>query len=424
MKMKTFNFLIILIILNIACNAEFETIELLYSNAYYIPIKFSPKSSVYNIRFSNSIPINLFPSINCEMCSYVMNETCTDFEFVKENISSLYYYYNFSGNEYKGKFLAENFEIEGNFIAFTNITYHKNYTGKGLFSLSYLNYNSSSTLKLFALYFTGTNGELHLGGYDKNKEKDSEIKTFNVSIDENNSTDNEFKSNWHIKFSKIYINNQLVNETNSNNLRLLKEEKNDINVSNYKLTFDIAVDGLQIPKKFFIDNLKKIFPEDGKCQINRLGYFSCNCDETYTTKFANFKFENENGEIFYINTTDYMSYTSSISGSYCSVYLMINYENDLFIAGYSVLNNYYDIFDLEKKTFTILINQNGKQSDTTLFIILFVVVFSIGIAIFFGGFYFYNKYVINDPSNNFGVQPQEEENNRQNEEGQNNIHEN
>ena len=423
MKMKEFNLLITLFILNIDSSLEYEKIDLLYDDYYYIKIKLSPEKNRdgFYSRFSNSLPVNFFPSKDCEMCLYFINESSSDFEFVKENTSSLYYYYNFTGNEYKGQvILSDELVSYHNFIAFKNISYTKNYTGKGFISLSYLNYNFTTDLKLFALYFTNTNAELHLGGYDEEKEKDGEKKTFDVTIDENNSTSSEFKSRWYIGFSKIYINEKLVNETNSNNLRSLKEEKSDIDTSNYKLTFDIAINGLRIPKKFFFDNLKNIFPEDGKCQIYKSGYFSCSCDETYKTKFANFKFENDKGEIFYINTTDYMTYTSSISGSYCFLYLMINYENDLFIGGYPVLNNYYDIFNVENKTFTIIINEKDKQSNTFTYIILFVVVFTLGIVIFFGGYYFYNKYVINDPNNNFGVQQQEEENNRHNDGRQNN----
>ena len=423
MKKKIFNLITILILLNINYTLEYETVKLIFESAFYIKLKSTQSREGQYFQFTNSLPVYLLPSIDCELCSNHINDNSTDYEHIKDNVSSLYYYHNFTGNEYKGKLYTEsNLEILGNFIAFKNVSYIKNYTGNGLFSLSFLNYNFSTSQKLFALDFSGSSVELHLGGYNKEKEKDSEIKTFNINIE--NSTDNELNSVWFLKFSKIYINDQLVNGTNSNNLRLLKEEKNDNDTISYKLTFDIAVNGLKVPKKFFMDNLKNIFPEDGKCQIYRSGFFSCNCDETYTTKFANFKFVGEKGEIFYINATDYMSYTSSISGSSCSIYLMINYENDLFVAGYSILNNYYDIFDVDNKTFTILINQNDKQSDTVTFIILFVVVFSIGIAIFFGGYYFYNKHVINDPNNNFGVHPEEENNNAQNEGGQNNNEEN
>ena len=118
-----------------------------------------------------------------------------------------------------------------------------------------------------------------------------------------------------------------------------------------------------------MNNLKKIFPEDGKCQINRNGYFVCYCNEDYKTKFANFKFVTSDNETFYINTTDYMTYVSSISGSYCYVYLWINYDNDLFIGGDSVLNNYYNIFDVENRKFSIFINKDSKESDTITFII-------------------------------------------------------
>ena len=93
-----------------------------------------------------------------------------------------------------------------------------------------------------------------------------------------------------------------------------------------------------------------------------------------------------------------MAFRSSISGSRCKVDLVINYENDLFIGGITVLNNYYSIFDIDNKTFSILSKENTNTKQTVKYLILFFVVLVVAFVLLFGGYYFYNKYVINDPT--------------------------
>ena len=64
-----------------------------------------------------------------------------------------------------------------------------------------------------------------------------------------------------------------------------------------------SADRIYIPRNFFIKNVQNIFPKDAKCQINKEGYFTCQCDEDYKKNFGNFKFIAENGEIFCIDVT-------------------------------------------------------------------------------------------------------------------------
>ena len=47
-----------------------------------------------------------------------------------------------------------------------------------------------------------------------------------------------------------------------------------------------------------------------------------------------------------ISPEDYILYDNSGAENYCYVYLMLNYENDFFIAGKYVMGNYYNIFDI------------------------------------------------------------------------------
>ena len=400
-------------------SSDYETIELLYSNSYYyIPLHFplnKPDKTSYI--FSTNLPMSFYPSLNCTKCTkYHINQT--EYEDKNKTIAIPYYFYNYTGKLYSGNYSTDKFVGEAKFLIFDNLSYATNYTGKGRFSLSYLNYYFNTSKKIFAIKFLEDNAELHLGDYDQKRNiKDS--KTFNIITEykyenhtetiikdnSNNIFENDFliedddenktheenityeidKSIWYMNFTKLKIKREKEEEVN--------------NTSNgFKLTLDMSTNKFYIPRKFFINNVEKILPKEGKCQIARGGYFLCQCDEEYKTKFGNFKFISENGVEFLVNVTDYMSFQSSITGSNCEVHLVINYDNDLFIGGTTVLNNYYSIFNVENKTLSILPKEDYNTKQTGKFVILFFVVLIIAFGLLFGGYYFYNKYVINDPT--------------------------
>jgi hypothetical protein len=300
--------------------------------------------------------MSFYPSLNCTKCTKkLLNQS--EFESKEKNKSIPYYYYNFVGGEYHGNLTTDKYYSEDDFVAFDNMTYAKNYTGKGRFSLSYLNYNFNTSKKLFAIKFYENNAELHLGDYDHERNMD-DFKAFNITTDFNYSYYNEtipVNENDIDKLNNIFGNSLLMeeedNKTRYENRTLeldnsiwfmsfpkikINDKEVDNSQNDYKLTLDMSNDVFYIPRNFFIKNVDKIFPKEAKCQIARGGYFICQCDEEYKTKFGNFKFISGNGTEFLVNVTDYMSFQSSISGSKCEVHLVINYDNDLFIGGTTV----------------------------------------------------------------------------------------
>ena len=72
-----------------------------------------------------------------------------------------------------------------NFVAFDNILYLDEYKGKGLFSLSFLNYCFNTNKKIFSLTFNGDKCQLHLGGYSLDI-IGSEKKLINFTINKTN----------------------------------------------------------------------------------------------------------------------------------------------------------------------------------------------------------------------------------------------
>ena len=424
-------FLLVFIYLFEKVFLEYETIKLISSEGYYfIPLNFpSNYEKVYYI-FSTRLPMSFFPSLNCSKCTYFkINET--KFQDENSNVSIPYFFYNYYGRLFSGNYSTEQFSAEEQFLAFDNLSYALNYSGRGRYSLSFLNYNFNTSNKIFAIKFLEEDAELHLGDYDHNRKKE-EFKTFdietnisyedynetiivkdnletifdnNLLIDEDDNTTHEEnisfkvnKSSWYIKFP---------------NLKIKKSSEKDVDHKwdEYKLTLDMCADRFYIPRKFFVENVQNFFPKDAKCQVARGGYFVCDCDEDYKSKFGNFKFISDKGVPFWVNVTDYMTYQSSISGSRCNVHIVINYDNDLFIGGTSVLNNYYTIFDVDNKALSILPRDDENTKETGKYLALFFIILILACAILFGWYYYYNKYVINDPT---GLVIQNNNNNRNN----------
>lgn len=413
--------------------SDYEILDLYYDTYYYINLNFPNIGKNRRFVFSTILPKCFFPSTDCKNCkNQLIDNNNTD---SRKNISIPYYFYNFIGKEYNLTLRTEKYQAPQNVCSFDNFTYADYYNGFGRFSLSFLNYNFNTEKKIFAIKFIEDGAELHLGGYDDNiklseannftvqvvnkyENYTEEIKYKNQTNNDNNIFDrNNFlseegdkdndtitenrtieidKSVWFMNFSKLKIKRE-------------SEEEVDYKLDNYKLTLDMNNDVFYIPKEFFVKNVQKIFPKEAKCQLTQDGYFYCQCDEDYKTKFGSFVFENEKGVKFYVNVTDYMSYQSSISGSKCSVHLQINYDNDLFIGGITVLNNYYTIFDVDNQMIRILPRDNLDSKETAKFVIMFFVVIVVTILALFGGYYFYNKFIINEPTGL--IQPNVNQNN-------------
>ena len=335
---------------------DYKTVTLEYdSSNFYIPIKLSPSKTYESFIFSNILPINFFPSTKCDVChSYKINVSDPEkYKLINKNITIPYYYYDYIGDEYESNMTLGGFSNVMNFVAFENITFVKNYQGKGRFSLSFLNYNFPTEKKIFALLPDDESYLLHLGDYDKSIiENEDLFKTFDVFIDNNNSTKNVYKKQWYVKFNTTYIDNNLINETT-------------------KLSFDLSTNFLHIPKDFFFNNVEYIFPAEAKCQVQPEGYFLCFCFQDYEKKFGNFKFIDDKGQVFYINSSDYIYLESTWSENYCYVLIELNYENDLFIAGRYTMNNYYIVFDINSTKLSVYDIENNDFLQAEKIIIFF-----------------------------------------------------
>jgi hypothetical protein len=389
---------------------DYEKIELIYYNSIYNLEMNFPKSKHY-FPLSTFLPMSFFPSSNCSVCSESLIEKKNDTNMT--NLTIPFYFYNISGNLLKGNFSTDKYtSLEENFLAFDNITYLENYTGNGTFSLSYLNYNFNTSKKIFAIKFNLDNAELHLGGYD-DKGNTSDFKNFTVVVENvteteeiknetlNNIFENSFLEEESNKTEGNITYNHSIWYINFTNIKINKEEKEqDVNkaLTNYKLTLDMSSNSFYVPKEFFVKNVDKIFPKEGKCQMARNGYYGCMCDEDYKTKFGSFKFISNDGQVFWINATDYITHQSLIQGSQCQVYLRINYENDLFIGGIPVMNNYYNIFDVENKTFMIYKKDDNYDKQIGKYILLFFISLILSSVVLFGGYYLYNKHIIRNPT--------------------------
>ena len=388
--------ILLLFLLKIA-KLKYEKIDLNIEKAlYYIPIKISEIIKESYFLFSNNAPLSFYPTTNCKICTKLkLNETKLNLISIKENINIPYYHNNFTGNTYNHNLSIKNLPSiisESEFIGFNKVTYKSSFSYNGIFSLSFLNYNFNTSKKIFALQFIKDNCQVHLGGYNDNLIKqNNNLKKFFVNKDNNNSNDIIYNPIWYIKFNNITINNSPYKFKNNTGI---------------KLTFDIGSDKLHLPKKFFFDNMNKLFPEKSHCQIHPDGYFLCDCGDNYRSSFGNISFYDKNGEIFTIYPVDYIVYETGLTGSTCTAKIKINYENDLFIAGNVVLKNYYSIFNIDDDTF--LMYRNEEKDDNILNFILALIIIGFLAILIFGIYFCIKKWRIRN-SENEGNQDNEQE---------------
>ena len=379
---------------------KYEKIDLNIEKAlYYIPIKISEIIKESYFLFSNNAPLSFYPTTNCKICTKLkLNETKLNLISIKENINIPYYHNNFTGNTYNHNLSIKNLPSiisESEFIGFNKVTYKSSFSYNGIFSLSFLNYNFNTSKKIFALQFIKDNCQLHLGGYNDNLIKqDNNLKKFFVNKDNNNSNDVIYNPIWYIKFNNIAINNSPYKFKNNTGI---------------KLTFDIGSDKLHLPKKFFFDNMNKLFPEKSHCQIHPDGYFLCDCGDNYRSAFGNISFYDQNGEIFTIYPVDYIVYETGLTGSTCTAKIKINYENDLFIAGNVVLKNYYSIFNIDDNTF--LMYRNEEKDDNILNFILALIIIGFLAILIFGIYFCIKKWRIRNSENEVNQENEQEEEN-------------
>ena len=391
--------ILLLFLLKIA-KLKYEKIDLNIEKAlYYIPIKISEIIKESYFLFSNNAPLSFYPTTNCKICTKLkLNETKLNLISIKENINIPYYHNNFTGNTYNHNLSIKNLPSiisESEFIGFNKVTYKSSFSYNGIFSLSFLNYNFNTSKKIFALQFIKDNCQLHLGGYNDNLIKqDNNLKKFFVNKDNNNSNDIIYNPIWYIKFNNITINNSPYKFKNNTGI---------------KLTFDIGSDKLHLPKKFFFDNMNKLFPEKSHCQIHPDGYFLCDCGDNYRSAFGNISFYDQNGEIFTIYPVDYIVYETGLTGSTCTAKIKINYENDLFIAGNVVLKNYYSIFNIDDNTF--LMYRNEEKDDNILNFILALIIIGFLAILIFGIYFCIKKWRIRNSENEVNQENEQEEEN-------------
>jgi hypothetical protein len=315
-----------------------------------------------------------------------LDKTALNLTSIKENIKCPYYHNNYTGNLYTHKITIANFPYLNNytkFIGFEQVSYKSTFSINGIFSLSYLNYNFNTTERIFAFNFNKDNCQLHLGGYDNTLIKqDENLKTFKVIIDNNNTTSEIYNPIWYIEFNNIAINDSPYDFTKNESI---------------KLSFDLGTDKLHLPLIFIMENLDKIFPEKSYCQIDPSGFFKCNCDDNFRANFGNITFYNNEKESFTIYPVDYIVYESGLTGSTCTIKIQINFENNLFIAGNTVMKNYYTIFDVGNHTFTAY-RKEEKLDNIFFFILILIIICALAILVL--GVYFFRKKCRRNNNNN------------------------
>ena len=120
------------------------------------------------------------------------------------------------------------------------------------------------------------------------------------------------------------------------------------------------------------------------------GTFLCKCNEKFKSIFSDFVFSINKNTLF-INVSDYVYFDSSVSGNNCYLSLIVNYYNDLWIVGNSILNNYYTIFDIDNNLVK-LYDKKVKINEKTEFIFMMIFLILFISFIIFTSYIIYKKY--------------------------------
>ena len=391
--MRTFLILIFLTIIFV--NSYLYQIPLLRDGLQlYVNVKIG-KEYQFKLAFDISLLKTLLPNPNCKICKlknlydpFNKSIKINDFQSQKR------FYYNFTGVEYIDNMTFSNFDNLSqviNFISFTDISYVTKYSSYGCFQLSFINYNFNTSKKIFG-FQNSRKATLDIGELNTNIIQNvSLLKNYSVKYDEN-------KTIWYLESDYIKINNNTLYEKQ-------------------KIKFDITTNVLYIPKKFFFQYMDIIFPLSGKCQIIDIGVFFCTCDINYYEEFSSFTFFFNNNETFKVNSTDYIQTGDTSVKDPCLVVVSINYDNDYWIFGYNILENYYLLFNIDDNIFSLYPKKNILiENSEILFILIFLIVTCV--FLFIGMCKIYSKkdeeyieHLIGDDNENNNDENNNDENN-------------
>ena len=328
---------------------------------FYITIKIGTNKEI-NLPFGISKHKSLLANPNCKICdkSYLFNPLNQSIK-IQDFQSQKILYYNYTGAEYLDNLSFPNNENLSqiiNYISFEDVSYMTKLSSYGYFFLSYTNYNFKTLKKIFGFHFT-TNSNLDIGDINTNIIQ-------NLSLLHNYSVKyNENKTEWYIEAEELTINNN----------RTLKEKQ--------KIAFDISRSSLYIPKKFFFEHMEYVFPISGKCQIIDFGCFLCTCDVNYLKTFSTFNFIFPNNENLTVNPKSYIQPGDTSLADPCLVNININYDTDYWIIGADVLLNYYLLFNVDERIFSLYSNKSVLiQNSEVALIWNFLNIAFIGLFIF------------------------------------------
>ena len=215
---------------------------------------------------NTGIEKSLIAAENCSICNGERFKPSKSSQFLNENVTQNVSHFVYRGNEYLQDFYFDSneyYKLKLDYINFYDIKYKKETTIEGIFSLNFVNFNIVSEKKIFAIEYTNEGAFLEIGEINKEIVKDySKLINYTVSINEN--------KDWFLEANKLIINNEKMP------------------IENPKIILDTFSYNFYIPKKFFFDNIDKIFPKKSRCQVQMSGSFICKCDENYKNYFPNF----------------------------------------------------------------------------------------------------------------------------------------
>ena len=328
---------------------------------YFITLYLGESKNKIQLSVDTSIAKSLIASPKCKMCKDDKYDPSSS-SLVSTNSTLTKQMRTFTGDLYTDSVVYDdkNESISFPFLSFVNVTYANTVNTIGFFALSFTNENIKSVI---GIEFLAESGRIDIGDsintdYITNQSK---LLSFPVTID---------KDRWYLLAESFSIDNT----------------KFELEA---KFTLDSTSWTLDIPSKFFFDNIETIFPHTSQCQVQKIGTFACRCSSNYENEFPTFTF-NISGTPFKVHPTDYIESNTALGGNTCYVYITVNYDSDLWIGGLSVMNNYYNVLDYVNHKYMIY-PRTGSNDNRSDFLVTFFVVFALSSFVFYGAYCLYKK---------------------------------
>lgn len=361
----------------------------LINTRYALQLQVGSNKTPLDLIIDTDLPTSLINSVNCQLCqnSNTKNYDPPKSGMINEFASYKRRKYQYNGTEFKDSFFITDkkdgrlFSGTFPFLSIINISLTNSIGESGFVSLNPFSdfFNIINEKKIIILELEDSKGLMKIGDVDPETVDLTKLTYYQITSDSKQKT-------------SYLLSKELVIKGEYSLPYTFTEE--------LKLMIDTTTWQFHIPRDFFYKHIEQIIPL--QCQITLNGFFYCECKPTDLDSFPTYNFT-IGDKIISITPEHYLSYDSS--NHICTLSININYYNEFWTIGLSLLTKKVTLFDYDNSQHRMgfITKTIPKKNDTTTFIIVFVSVALFSCLLFFGGYCLYKKYYLHANDNEANI---------------------